>query len=164
MLTHTHEERQPGTTSPVRFENLRCATAALPCCWLTRRDELLHVRDCWGNCQVPQQSHNSSPPPIRPRGCRGSGGGGGIKGVEMTAGCFSHSAGETVQTGRYCCNNKGGQLQLSLFSLPALAQWSRSHAVHVHVETKECRVGGFTCYVHTAINSDLNMVCCLKFY
>lgn len=82
----------------------------------------------------------------------------------MTAGCFSHSAGETVQTGRYCCNNKRGQLQLSLFSLPALAQWSRSHAVHVHVETKECRVGGFTCYVYTAINADLNMVCCLKFY
>lgn len=62
MLTHTHEERQPGTTSPVRFENLRCATAALPCCWLTRRDELLHVRDCWGNCREPQQSHNSPPP------------------------------------------------------------------------------------------------------
>lgn len=52
------------------------------------------------------------------------------KGVEMTAGCFSHSAGETVQTGRYCCNNKRGQLQLSLFSLfsssahtPCMCTW-----------------------------------------
>lgn len=146
MLTHTHKERQPGTTSPVRFENLRFTTTALSCCWLTRRDELLHVRDCWGNCRDDAE---------------GVGEVGGHQGCWNDCRLFlTQRWGNSADWQVLLQQQERTTAAVPLFSF----LFQRSHAVHVHVETKECRVGGFTCYVYTAINSDLNMVCCLKFY